>query len=127
MGTLFCAPEGSWEEPMRKKFALMGTGAMLIFALGSSSSATNVARPMGRQSFAVSAQARQQQQPTQEFQGTIEKAGAKYILDDKASGATYQLDNQDKAKQFADKDVKVTGTLDPSTNTIEVSEIEETK
>lgn len=69
----------------------------------------------------------QTKQPAQEFQGTVEKAGTKYILEDKASGARYQLSNPDKAKQFLDKDVKVTGTLDPSTNTIDVSEIEEMK
>jgi hypothetical protein len=113
---------------MRKKLVLMGTGAVLVFALGSSSSAKSLARRAGPQNISIAAQAQQQtRQPAQEFQGTIEKAGAKYILNDKASGATYQLDNQDKAKQFVDRDVKVTGTLDPSTNTIEVSEIEETK
>lgn len=65
----------------------------------------------------------QTKQPVQEFQGTIEKSGAKYILEDKASGAKYQLDKQDEAREFAGKDVKITGTLDPSSNTIEVSEI----
>lgn len=65
-----------------------------------------------------------QQQPIQKFQGTIVKSKDKYILQDKASGATYQLDNQDKAKEFAGRDVRVTGTLDPSTNTIQVSDIQ---
>ena len=65
----------------------------------------------------------QTKQPVQEFQGTIERSGTKYILEDKASGARYQIDKQDRARQFVGKDVKITGTLDPSTNTIEVSEI----
>jgi len=69
-------------------------------------------------------QAQAQQQPVQKFQGTIVKSKDKYILQDQTSGATYQLDNQDKAKEFAGKDVKVTGTLDPSTNTIQVSDIQ---
>ncbi len=69
------------------------------------------------------AQAQAQQQSVQKFQGTIVKSKDKYILQDKMSGATYQLDNQDKAKEFAGRDVKVTGTLDPSTNTIQVSDI----
>ncbi len=47
------------------------------------------------------------------------------MLEDKALGATYQLDNQDKAKEYLGEDVKVTGKLDPNTNTIEVSEIQE--
>jgi len=69
-------------------------------------------------------QAQAQQQPAQKFEGTIVKSKDKYILQDKTSGATYQLDNQDKAKEFAGRDVKVTGTLDPSTNTIQVSDIQ---
>lgn len=69
-------------------------------------------------------QARAQQQSVQKFQGTIVKDKDKYILQDKTSGATYQLDNQDKAKEFAGRDVKVTGTLDPSTNTIQISDIQ---
>lgn len=74
-------------------------------------------------------QAQQQtpRQATQKFQGTIVKAKTKYILQDKSSGATYQLDNQDQAKQFAGKDVTVSGTLDPSTNTIQVSDIKARK
>jgi uncharacterized protein DUF5818 len=69
-------------------------------------------------------QAQAQQQPVQKFQGTIVKSKDKYILQDKMSGATYQLDNQDKAKEFSGRDVKVTGTLDPSTNTIQISDIQ---
>jgi len=59
----------------------------------------------------------------QEFQGVIEKVGAKYVLEDKTSGARYKLDKEDKAQQFAGKHVKITGTLDPGTNTIRISEI----
>lgn len=69
-------------------------------------------------------QVQAQQQPVQKFQGTIVKSKDKYILQDKTSGATYQLDNQDKAKKFAGRDVRVTGTLDPSTNTIQISDIQ---
>ncbi|MHB8485602.1 MAG: DUF5818 domain-containing protein [Candidatus Acidiferrales bacterium] len=72
----------------------------------------------------VGPQEQAQQQPVQKFQGTIVKSKDKYILQDKTSGATYQLDNQDKAKKFAGRDVKVTGTLDPRTNTIQISDIQ---
>ena len=112
---------------MKKRFIFAGS-AILALAICASSSANSSTAKTRVQDLSVSAAAQQQaRQPAEEFQGTIEKTGTKYILDDKASGATYQLDNQDKAKQFADKDVKVTGTLDPSTNTIQVSEIEEAK
>ena len=38
---------------------------------------------------------------------------------------TYKLDDQEKAKQYVGKNVKVTGTLDAATNTIHVAAIEE--
>ncbi|MGC1106326.1 MAG: DUF5818 domain-containing protein [Candidatus Acidiferrales bacterium] len=113
---------------MKNKVALIGAGGLMVFALCAGASGKNAIAQTRLRSFAVPVETQQQtQQPSQEFQGTIEKTGTKYVLKDKASGATYQLNNQDKAKQFFDKDVKVTGTLDPSTNTIEVSEIQEMK
>ena len=115
-------------DVMKHKFGLMTTAAVLLFALCSSSSGKSFTAQTKPQNSGLSAQAQlQTKQPSQEFQGTIEKTGTKYVLEDKASGARYQLSNQDKAKQFVDKDVKVTGTLDPSTNTIDVSAIQEMK
>lgn len=107
---------------MRKKIRLAGILLGFVFAACLNS---NVNASIHRASFtrARSQVQTQTKQPVQEFQGTIEKSGAKYILEDKASGAKYQIDKQDKARQFVGKDVKITGTLDPSTNTIEVSEI----
>lgn len=111
---------------MKHKLGLMATCAVLAFAVGSTASGQNRTIPPRMGSLAPVAQ-EQARQPSQEFQGTIEKHETKYVLEDRASGATYGLDNQDKAKEFVDKDVKVTGTLDPNTNTIEVSEIQEVK
>jgi Protein of unknown function (DUF5818) len=119
-----------WRTPMRKgnRFGLITASAVVVLALCSPTSAKSAAAQTTPQSLEESVQAQlQTKQPSQEFQGTIEKSGTKYILEDRASGARYQLSNQDKAKQFLEKDVKVTGTLDPSTNTIDVSEIEEMK
>lgn len=113
-------------DVMKHKFGLMATGAVLFLTLSTTSSGKSVPARTRPQSSGLSAQAElQTKQPSQEFQGTIERIQAKYVLEDKASGARYQLSNQDKAKQFVDKDVKITGTLDPSTNTIDVSAIEE--
>lgn len=112
---------------MKKLNLLKIVGTMaLTLGMGSASARSTFAQSPA---FVRSPHAQQQtpQQATQKFQGTIVKAKGKYILQDKASGATYQLDNQDKAKQFAGKEVKVTGTLDPSTNTIQVSDIEAQK
>jgi hypothetical protein len=59
----------------------------------------------------------------QTFVGKIVKSGDRYIL--KASGGTsYRLDDQSGARQYEDKDVRVSGTLDSTDNTIHVAQIE---
>ena len=68
-------------------------------------------------------QAPSDQVPSQAFTGKIVKDGDKYVL--RVSSSTiYQLDEQSGAKQYEDKDVKVSGTLDSATNTIHVTKIE---
>jgi len=112
---------------MKKLNFLKVVGTMaLTLGVGSVNMRATLAQPLA---LGRSSQAQQQtpQQATQKFQGTIVKSKTKYILQDRASGATYQLDNQDEAKKFAGKDVTVSGTLDPSTNTIQVSDIEARK
>lgn len=64
-----------------------------------------------------------QGQTTQIFVGKIAKSKGDLVLKDDA-GTSYKLDNSDQAKQFVGKNVKVTGTLDGSTNTIHVTNIE---
>ena len=56
------------------------------------------------------------------FVGSIMKNSGKYVLH--TSGADYQLDDQSTAKKFEGKDVKVTGQLDASSNTIRVQAID---
>ena len=58
------------------------------------------------------------------FTGTVVKAGGKYVL--KTADANYQLDDQDKAKQFVGQQVKINGTLDSSTSMIHISDISPT-
>jgi len=55
------------------------------------------------------------------FMGTVLKTGDGYIL--RAGDSQYKLDDQDRAKQFECKDVKVMGKLDPQSNTIHVQSI----
>ncbi len=64
-----------------------------------------------------------QQQSAQSFEGKITKSGDKLVLKDNATQVAYQLDDQDKAKQFEGKVVKVTATMDPNTNTLHVVDI----
>lgn len=62
-------------------------------------------------------------QPARAFEGKITKAGDKLVLRDSATRQAYQLDDQDKAKQFEGKTVKITATMDASTNTLHVVDI----
>ena len=66
----------------------------------------------------------QQPQPTvQKFTGTIVKTDGVYVL--KVSSTNqYQLDDQEKAKQFEGKQVTVGGTLDAKGSSLHVVNIE---
>ncbi len=61
---------------------------------------------------------------TKTFTGKIVKSGDMFILSDEQNKVTYKLDDQAKAKEFENRDVKVTGVLDDSTGVIRVSAIE---
>lgn len=58
------------------------------------------------------------------FTGKIMKAGNRLVLSDAANRTTYQLDDQQKAREFVNKNVKVIGVLDMNTGVIRVSAIE---
>lgn len=57
------------------------------------------------------------------FSGKIVKSGAKLVLKT-ADKTTYQIDDQQKAQDFLNKSVKVTGVLDAETGTIRVTAID---
>jgi hypothetical protein len=61
---------------------------------------------------------------TATFTGRIMKSGSNLVLEDADNKVTYLLDDQEKAKSFEGKSVKVTGQLDVATNTIHIAEIE---
>jgi hypothetical protein len=82
------------------------------------------------QAGAAQQQPQQQQVDTQSartFEGKIAKSGDKLVLQDTSTQAAYQLDDQDKAKQFAGQNVKVTATMDASTNTLHIVDITPTE
>jgi hypothetical protein len=59
----------------------------------------------------------------QSVSGIVMKVAGKYVLET-ADNLAYQLDDQDKARQYEGKRVKVTGTLDRTTSIIHVTSIE---
>lgn len=52
------------------------------------------------------------------------KAGSKFVLYNHAKKTTFQLNDQDKAREFAGQKVTVTGTFDKATKTIDVEKME---
>ncbi len=109
---------------MKQKFVGLALWALAI-AVG-----ITVVTPMRAQSQnpAPSQQQEQQAQTQQKsgtFVGEIVKTsnGQFALLTDKDHGRGFFLDNQEKAKQFEGKAVKVTGVLDASTSTIHVTDI----
>lgn len=70
--------------------------------------------------------AQQDQQKSQTFVGKIVKAanGQYALLTDEKSGQGVYLDNQDKAKEFEGKNVKVTGVLEAAKNLVHVTDIQ---
>ncbi len=52
------------------------------------------------------------------------KGNAKFVLYDAATKTVYQLDDQEKPKDFAGQKVKITGTVDKASKTIHIATIE---
>src|SRR5256884_4742149 len=74
------------------------------------------------QSGAAQGSAPGSSQAAESYTGTVVKSGDKYVL--KTDTGTYQIDDQDKAKQFEGKQVKVSGNLDKATSTLHVTDIQ---
>jgi membrane protein implicated in regulation of membrane protease activity len=115
------------------KHAIVIAIATASLGLGASAMAQVRVRSVPVQPFArnftatLVAQTTQPQAQTQArkqtFTGTIAKADdGSYVLE--VGGASYRLDDQSTAAKYVGKQVKVTGTLDASTDTIHVSDIQ---
>jgi hypothetical protein len=63
------------------------------------------------------------QQSARSFEGKIAKSGDKLVLQESSTQTAYQIDDQEKAKQFEGKSVKVMATVDPNTNTLHIVDI----
>ena len=77
-------------------------------------------QPSSQAGQAPEAQSQTDQSGAQTFTGTVVKQGDKYVLQDAATGTTYDIDHQDEVKKFDGKKVKVHGTLDASGKMIHV-------
>jgi len=63
-------------------------------------------------------------QNPKEFTGMIVKEKGAMMLKDSSSKVSYKVDDDSKVKDYEGKQVKVTGTLDSSTNVIHVDSIQ---
>jgi len=97
---------------------LTGLGLNLSAQQSPSSSQEPATAPQQQPTDATSPQ-----QSARSFEGKIAKAGDKLVLQENSTQTAYQLDDQDKAKQFEGKSVKVMATVDQSTNTLHVVDI----
>lgn len=61
---------------------------------------------------------------SQAFTGTIVKNSDGYMLQDDMNKASYKLDDAKQARKFSGRNVKVTGTLDSTSNTIHVTNVQ---
>ena len=99
-------------------------------ALGFALSCPQVTPILSAQSAAPDAQQQQQpqdQQKSETFVGKIVKAknGQFALLTDAQTGKGFYLDDQEKAKPFEGKTVKVTGTVEAARNMVHVTDIQQ--
>ena len=62
-------------------------------------------------------------QSARSFEGKISISGEQYVLLDRAAQTSYRLDDQQKARKYAGKEVKVMATMDPVSNLLHVIDI----
>ncbi|MCL5005115.1 MAG: DUF5818 domain-containing protein [Acidobacteria bacterium] len=65
-----------------------------------------------------------QESAAQTFTGQIMQQDRKYVLQGE-DNKIYQLDDQERAKNFEGKSVRVTGTLEEESSTIHITDVEE--
>jgi hypothetical protein len=63
------------------------------------------------------------QQSARTFEGKITKSGNQFVLVDRAAQTSYRLDDQDKARKYAGKNVKVMATSGTTPNLLSVIDI----
>ena len=103
---------------MKRLLSIVALLGLMGLGLNLSAQQTQSTPPQQQQTDATNPQ-----QSARAFEGKISKAGDKLVLQESSTQTAYQLDDQDKAKQFQGKSVKVMATLDPNTNTLHVLDI----
>lgn len=96
---------------MKTRLLRIATLLFLAAGVAALNAQTPQANPQDSQQ-PTAAQQPNDMQASAPFSGTIVKEKGKLVLKDSTTNMNYQLDDQEKAKQFEGKQVKVTGKLD---------------
>lgn len=98
---------------MKTRLLRIATLLFLAAGVAALNAQTPQAQPQDSQHPTAAQQPNDMQpQASGPFSGTIVKEKGKLVLKDSTTNMNYQLDDQEKAKQFEGKQVKVTGKLD---------------
>lgn len=62
-------------------------------------------------------------QSARSFEGRIARSGDQFVLEDKAAQMSYRLDDQEKAKHYAGKNVRIMATMDSHAHILHVIDI----
>ena len=100
-----------------KRIFLSLTGFVTLFGL--------MAAPVQSRVVATAISQTQAHSEAKTFAGTILKSGENFVLSESGTKSRYLLDNQDKARPYEGKNVKITGTIDGASNLIHIETIEE--
>jgi len=107
------------------KRIVLAVAALGFLGAAVASAAPKANHPAAREIPPTAMQDQSNPQPqVQTFTGMITKSGDKFLFSDASSNASYMLDDQQAARKFDGKKVKVTGTLDAANNLIRVQSIE---
>jgi hypothetical protein len=119
-------PTARWQWPSKKETMKITNLSAGPLALGIVLAFPQLTPILQAQSQSQAPSAQQDQQKTQTFVGKIIKAknGQYALLTDEQAGKGAFLDDQEKAKPFEGKSVKVTGVLEASRALIHVTNIE---
>ncbi len=109
---------------MKKTILCLATLAFLVGGASLGAQPTADLNPDAQEQQPELQQRAQDQEKMKTFTGTISRSGNQLVLEDTKTKIAYQLDDQEKVKQYEGKKVKVTGTLDVASNTIRVRSIE---
>lgn len=93
------------------------------FSSNAPAGARNV--PMRERSANLAKSPKNSNEEIRKFVGTITKNGEEFVLNEASTHKLYDLDDQNAASRFANRNVTITGTLDAVKNIIRIQSIAE--